>query len=799
MQRTLLHGPCGRAPPCHGPATSRLSVAERILSSFATSTSSRCPCSRGAAPHCGSRHARDLTSSAKGRSSGKSSGGQGFKGFGEPPKAPQKAQRGMTFDSDSEEVAAADQAPDADDDEGISLKPSYQMYTDAGYKAQRFVGPVSVQHPEGAAQPVLCATQDMLPGDLLLVTPALGFVEGGFQTVPELEDLHAAMLEDGPSPAQRRVLDMLEVLRPPAPTSTPDSSSSAAASSSPAQSFPSPLPSLTTMETKFWASRGRDSSAPEFNSKRLMQLLSRTAASSDSQDPAAMQARHQKPVGYVALWPEHNLLGHSCVPNTSQLVVADRLFVHLTDELRKGAPLTRNWIGPAVAAPLGVRQAAVAEALEDLGVPRSAIAAAAAAAKIDTVDPETNHPLITACGCARCRLEASVSMELRETLDWAHTWFVNEASTSWNKAQEEEDLTILKGLLTEAEAIVTEVEEAVQNEPGLDDEQQDWLRASVYDVYDLLVTLDELVNQDTANPDYLQTCLELIRVHSPGSDNHVLVAMKNESLRSHRLEVFSEMLKRERGGPKAIAKGDRRKLKALKDATDMAAEFRIEAFILRYGYVTEAILGQLTEGLETYVEGLEQMSVMQAQGMTELTREMEVDGVKVQIVDKLEVSSSSGGRGGAEILNEDGMQVVVMDGSGADASSSADVGRRPKALPRSGSAAAVAAAAAAASAKAAAVPVEVEVVDEEEDGFMEGWGDGEDEDGLDLELEGEEGEELDEEAVLQAIEAALAGGGLEALGLDAADLAADVADLEAEEEGAQEQPPPRPRAAGRRR
>ena len=74
------------------------------------------------------------------------------------------------------------------------------------------------------------------------------------------------------------------------------------------------------------------------------------------------------------------------------------------------------------------------------------------------------------------------------------------------------------------------------------------------------------------------------------------------------------MLKREgRGRKKAISALDRKKLKALKDGADLAAEFRIESVILRYGYVTEQILQQLTEGLETYMEGLEQMSVMQAQ------------------------------------------------------------------------------------------------------------------------------------------------------------------------------------------
>eukprot|EP00198_Chlamydomonas_reinhardtii_P004244 XP_001693580.1 predicted protein [Chlamydomonas reinhardtii] len=485
---------------------------------------------------------------SKAAKSGKSGGGQGFKGFGEAPKpAPQQQKRDLSFERDSDEelvgpaAAAAQQLGDEDYNE-IRLKPAYQMYVDAGFKAQRYIAPSLALTREPLAQ--LAAGGATLPGDLLLVTPALAFVEGGFNELPELEDLHAAMMEDGPTPAQRRVMD-------------------------------------------FWSGRGKDASAPAFSSKRLMGLLGRTAASFDSQDPASMQARHQKPVGFVSLWPEYALLGHSCVPNTSALVVGDRLFMHATDELAKGAPLTRNMIGTAITSPLS--------------------------------------------------LEASVSESLRDTLESAFAWYEQEATATFSRANEEEDMSLLRGLLAEAETIVAEVEEAVQGEPGLDDEQQDWIRASVYDVYDMLVTLDELVNADGADLEYLQTCLQLIRVFGPGSDSHFEVALKHESLRVHRLETFSEMLKREgRGRKKAISALDRKKLKALKDGADLAAEFRIESVILRYGYVTEQILQQLTEGLETYMEGLEQMSVMQAQGLTELTREMEVDGVRVQIVDKLE-------------------------------------------------------------------------------------------------------------------------------------------------------------------
>lgn len=297
-----------------------------------------------------------------------------------------------------------------------------------------------------------------------------------------------------------------------------------------------------------------------------------------------------------------------------------------------------------------------------------------------------------------------MSESLRDTLDSAYSWFNDDAREAWNRANQTEDEALLKGLLSECEVMLTEVEEAIQAEKQpqqlassssssssgeegelLDEEQRDWLRASVYDVYDMYVMLDELVRQDEADPDLLQACLTQIAVFSPGSDNHMMVALKNYSMRQHRAETFSAMLQRERASGSGLRKAgakksDAKKLAALTAAVDGAYNQLLESIIMRYGWLNEETMTALAEGMQTFVDGLEQMSAMKAQGMTELTHEMEVDGVKVQIVDRLEVSEESrgghavgvaagsgaqaGGRGAVEVVNQDGLSLSVVGSGG---------------------------------------------------------------------------------------------------------------------------------------
>lgn len=716
-----------------------------------------------------------------------------FKGFGAQPKPRPAAP--LKF----EEEEAAEEQFDEGEGEEFRPQPEYRMYTDAGFAASRSVSQsVTLARHAGHPTPVLTAAADLQPGELLLVVPSLGLVEGAFQEAPEVEDLHVAMLEGGLTPAQRRVLDLVDGLTA-LPAAAAASSgghagapAGAGAAAAAALQQQLPLPSLATLDVKFWASRGRrDSAAPEFGAKRLRQLLGRCAISDTERDAAVTQARHERPSGFAGLWPEFSLLGHSCAPNTSLLVVGDRLFVHAVNDVPKGTPLTRNYLGASVFAPLSVRH-------EELAELRGGGEAAAGGAP--------------ACSCPRCTLEARVSEGLRETLDGAHEWLQTEARATWNAANEGEDEVLLQGLLEETEIIVSEVEAAVDAEPGLEDEEREWLRASVYDVYDLLVVVDELLNKNQADATYLRLCLDIISSTTPGAENHVQVALKNLVLQQTIIDAYQGLLSRERSGQGGKTRKQKATLQALAKGVLNAKDNMLDAMLVRYGWQDDRTYTQLTEALQAYVDGMEQMSAMAAQGVTELTREMEVDGVNVQIVDRMGISAAPGGEGGegdedgedggsqrtVRSVMQDGIQLSFIDdyvGGGAGTSASG----------RQGSSAGGTTAAAAQA--RLAPPAAGGASGSDDDGFMEDFdlGDvGAGEAGAggvweEVTLYGEEAE-----AVAAALQAQ-GGGGLASHAIVAEqqdeggdeddDLLQDIMDIEGALGGPGEQPPAQPPAA----
>lgn len=169
------------------------------------------------------------------------------------------------------------------------------------------------------------------------------------------------------------------------------------------------------------------------------------------------------------------MLSHSCVPNTSMVVIKDRLLLHASADVPAGAPLTRNTIGTQITAPLAERWAAIAEmegddadeedaseanstsdAIEILlqaggsssaaDEPLDAAASAelsiqngsSSASSSDVLhsDVSTKAGKRARCGCRRCVVEGSVSEAVIEALSVCRQWYLGEATELWTAVQE---------------------------------------------------------------------------------------------------------------------------------------------------------------------------------------------------------------------------------------------------------------------------------------------------------------------------------------------------------------------------
>lgn len=572
------------------------------------------------------------------------------KGFG-TSDTPRRRPSTSPPDISKQNMPKFDDEGEAEDESGFQSRNEYQIYTDSDYRPKRFIGGVEISL--GTDQAVgrhLVATSDIAPGDLVMLLTPVAFLEGSYQSAPSVEDLHSFMIEEGMPPAQRRVLDAMD---PPL-----SSSSSPAASGS-----------LTSLDVKFWSSRGNnDSSAPTIESKRLMRIIRDYTCTDTQPDTASSQVRRSMPLGFIGIWPELPLITHSCAPNTAITVVGDRILIHAAKEIVKGEALTRNLIGTSVTAPLPVRQMAFIE--QRLG--RSG----------------------GGCECKRCQAEARASESTQQALMDAYNWYSLEAIQKWNESQEKEDIELLKDLYDEADVMVGEVEEAVGQQDGFllldpDDKSSDkareeeaerrkvWLRASAYDSYDMLVMADEFLNREKASTATIRACLELIRVFAPGSESHTAVAIKYESMSRARFEL-AEYLASEEVSKYQRKTGRRMKLspeskvsaavakaaekaQELQAIADEATELYLEAFFSRYGFLTLKQLDALKEGLEMMTEALEQASIMKSEGKTEIENNYEINGIQFKIVDKLgvigEQEGSSEGDDLIDTFDNDGVEV----------------------------------------------------------------------------------------------------------------------------------------------
>ncbi|KAL6759033.1 hypothetical protein V8C86DRAFT_2583575 [Haematococcus lacustris] len=549
------------------------------------------------------------------------------------------------------ETALKDLETAEDDDDSLQNLvhiPCYAMYSDAEYNPNRVLGPIEVAAIPGKGNG-LVTTEAVTPGDLLFMAPAVAFLPGEWQQAPEPEELHMSLMESGLTAAQRRVLDQLhDGTSPSSPSasstgskeasisssasdggsgsgsnmgssegsSSGDSSSSKAVAEPSAGSQARPPPSLATLDPKFWASRGRhDPQAPVISSGRLLGIIQSCACSDLQQDGPAMTLRTQKPVGFIGVWAEFALMNHSCAPNTAIAVVQDRMLVHAGRDLEQGEELTRSYLPTAsMTAPAPQRQAALDEA--GWGGWR--------------------------CSCPRCTLEAAISPDLQELLQSAHAWYTEEALPRWVESNRREDIHMLAELYEEASLLVNELEEAVTAEPDLSDWERDLLRASAYDCYDMLVLCDEYVNKENASPVNLLCCLTVLAALVPGSEAHVGLAHKYELLLQERYDLMRTAVRAEakRGG-KVFDNTKLRNVKRMLDEVELAKQYSITAMVTRYGLIQPNTLSGLSDAVLQFEDAQEQWSVMQSEGKQESVKEMEINGVRVSVVDRFDLASDA--------------------------------------------------------------------------------------------------------------------------------------------------------------
>jgi SET and MYND domain-containing protein len=72
---------------------------------------------------------------------------------------------------------------------------------------------------------------------------------------------------------------------------------------------------------------------------------SAAAAAAAAAVVAVLQVRHERPQGFIGVWPELALLRHSCAPNSSVVVVGKHALLHATADLEAGTEVTFNKLG----------------------------------------------------------------------------------------------------------------------------------------------------------------------------------------------------------------------------------------------------------------------------------------------------------------------------------------------------------------------------------------------------------------------------------------------------------------------
>ncbi|WIA37824.1 hypothetical protein OEZ86_014684 [Tetradesmus obliquus] len=140
------------------------------------------------------------------------------------------------------------------------------------------------------------------------------------------------------------------------------------------------------------------------------------AAAGGSSVDDGLAAGFEEPKTLVGIWPELNLLQHSCSPNTSVVAHKSAAIVTASRGVAKQAALSRNLLGANLLAPLGERRAALQEMTG------------------------------SKCMCLRCRDEERTDRNFQQLMAEIHEACIQQVGPDLEQAVEVDDEAAMEGL-----------------------------------------------------------------------------------------------------------------------------------------------------------------------------------------------------------------------------------------------------------------------------------------------------------------------------------------------------------------
>uniref|UniRef100_A0A383VU49 SET domain-containing protein n=1 Tax=Tetradesmus obliquus TaxID=3088 RepID=A0A383VU49_TETOB len=225
------------------------------------------------------------------------------------------------------------------------------------------------------------------------------------------------------------------------------------------------------------------------------------AAAGGSSVDDGLAAGFEEPKTLVGIWPELNLLQHSCSPNTSVVAHKSAAIVTASRGVAKQAALSRNLLGANLLAPLGERRAALQEMTG------------------------------SKCMCLRCRDEERTDRNFQQLMAEIHEACIQQVGPDLEQAVEVDDEAAMEGLRDQL-AAYCEVVDAAFSKFAVKQQTQIWLQASLFKLYELTAIASAACGAVDAR--LLELLAALAGEVCPGSSEHIFWA------RQYRNEIASD-------------------------------------------------------------------------------------------------------------------------------------------------------------------------------------------------------------------------------------------------------------------